>query len=88
MQQHNKTWEQYLTDYNRVRQPFGSDESNIECTTFWWAEIFINTIIQTRFSILRYIATISIILITKIAIYMHAHFNNTTLMQHLMLLAL
>ena len=70
--------------YTRGRQPFASHGPNVECATFWRAGIFI----QTRFSILHYIATISIIPITKIAKYVYSHFNNTTLMRHLMLLAL
>ena len=88
MRQHNKTWEQYLAVYNRGLQSFAGDGSNIVCTIFWRAGIFISTTIQTRFSILRYIATISNILITNIAKYMYSHFNNTTLMRHLMLLGL
>ena len=65
---------------SKVWEPFAGRGPNVERTTFWRAGIFINTIIQTRFSILRYIATISIILITKIAKYMHSLFNNTALM--------
>ena len=76
-----------LTPTVRGRQPFASHGPNVEWT-LWRAGIFINTIIQTHFSILRYIAIISIIPITKRAKYMYSHFNNIALMWHLMLLAL
>ena len=66
--------------YNRGRQPSASHGPNVKCTNFWRAGIFINTMIQTLCRILCYIAIISIIPITKIAKYMHSHFNiNVTL---------
>ena len=71
-----------LTPYCRGRQPFASHGPNVECTTLWRAGLFINTIIHIHFSILRYIATISIIPITKSKIYvftLQQHSINVTL---------